>query len=229
MSIIIIGSSGTTANVDGTVYQALKVTARPVDYGLLGSYSIERTNTPTGGGTAGSIGCFLTVRWIDPIVIALVWNVQLQCFDLLSGTPDAAAFQQISLYANRQYTAPATGTDAAATLGTGNKVRSSMGSSFASNLVITSTNGTATAGTSFADSQPIGQVVLSTPGAVAQAGNQILAKPFDLYGQLEKKGNAVPLVFVQNEGFTIQATLNSLTSVQIQTAYLFSWSEVAIY
>lgn len=232
MSIVVIGSSGAKAEVDGVTYRALNVTARPVDFGLVGEYAFLTDNIGGSGtlGSPGSAGVFFSVQWTDPMIIALVWHVQLNNFDLMSGTPDAAAFQRIGLYANRQYTVPAGTAGTIVTLD-GSQLRTSMSSSLipTGGLVLTTANATATPGTSFVDDQPIGQVVFSTPGAVAQTSNRMLAKPLDLYGSLEMKSNNAPLVLAENEGFTVQSPLSNLTSVLIYCSYKFEWSEVAFY
>ena len=48
MSILVLGSSGSVAEVDGTTFRALRVCNRPVDYGALGFYA--------GGFVTGTIG-----------------------------------------------------------------------------------------------------------------------------------------------------------------------------
>jgi hypothetical protein len=104
MSIQIIGSGGTIANVDGTTYRALRVTVRPVEFGEAGTYRISGTT-----GQLGSISnqTIFSAQWTNPTLIALVWGVLLDSTG--SGIQNPALFGNYQLYVARQFTSPTTG------------------------------------------------------------------------------------------------------------------------
>lgn len=231
MSIQIIGNGGVIADVDGSTYRALKIVLRPVDYGLLGQYRMSIDN---GGTATGPNNSTFTARWSDSGSIAIFWYIRLDGMYLISGTPDAAAFQNLSLSMLRSYTSNSTGGSAVTTYITGGnayynnqKLRTAMRASRMADLRIATSGSAVTLGTSTQDSQPVSQISYSTPAA-AVTGVKVLG-PILLYGELEICLNSAPLVLARNEGFVIQGGIASLTNVTLAYGYSMSWAEVAIF
>jgi len=202
MSIQIIGKSGTVAAVDGSIYNALTVTVRPVEYGLLGSYRVAASTSESGSGAA-----VYMARWSSLSAVAVIWGVRA------SGTigTSNATYQAAKLSVLRSFTADPTGGSTITPSRLSTRMRPSL-------MLIRS--GTGLTGTFVEDSTPIGQIV-SVTGATSSG---LSLYPISLlYGSLERY-LTTPIVLVNNEGLVIDG------SGANYTLYIdMGWSEVVSY
>ncbi len=222
MAIQVMGLSGTVAEVDGTTYRALRVTARPVDYGANGSYRVAVTTGIMSAGLAAGSDIF-QARWTLAAPIALIWGIQIDGFGGTS-TAFTAGTGSFKAFISRSWTADGSGGTTLTLTGNNNKLRTSMATSQFGAIRISST-AALTTGTKTNDSQAAGQMSFSigTTASVNYLGQ------VGLYGSnaLEDGGNPAPIVLAQNEGITIQATVPA-TGTWV-AGITMAWSEVSSY
>ena len=218
MAIQIQGNGGTVAEVDGTVYRAMRATLRPIDYGALGAYRMSQLSGTMAAGLAGNSEIF-QFRWTDATRLCVVTSV---VFDGLSGsaTAFAAGFGKVDMLVARSWSADGSGGSAATLTGNNAKQRTSMGTTLLGASRIAST-AALTAGTKTLDTQPIGQY-----SAAFGTGTSIQWIPqFDLF-HIDPGGEA-PLVLAQNEGFVVRATVPATGTWQFGVTVC--WTEVTAY
>jgi hypothetical protein len=219
MAIQIIGSGGAIADVDGTVYNALKVTPRPTEYGLKGTYRLSvATGTINATLTSGSIFQFY---WPSPVAVALVWGVMVD----YSGSSANAGLQRFELAFERSVSAYGSGGTLVVvpgTTGESQQLRTSMRSSWAAPVRI-ATTAALTNGTWVEDANSIGSFTF----AVDNSGvNRNPCMQVRLYGSLERH-NGAPLVLAQNEALNV--ALTTVTTPTFVAAVTVVWSEVGAY
>lgn len=221
MAIQVQGNGGVIAEVDGTTFRALRVTARPADYGALGSYRVSMISG-TMAAALGAASEIFQARWTDATRLALVWGISL---DGLAGSATAftAGFATINVAVARGWSADGSGGTAATLTGNNQKMRTSMGTTLMGAIRVSST-AALTAGTKTIDAQPEGQFTFSI-GVVVSA--IYVPNVMALYGNLEVGGNPMPIVLAQNEGIVKRATVPATGTWQFGTT--MSWSEVTSY
>lgn len=221
MSIQVQGSGGTIAEVDGTVYNALCVTMRPVDYGTNGSYRISMMSGTMAAGI--SFNDVFQARWTSSTLLALVWKVQL---DGMSGssTAFAAGISFFKCYLVKNWTADGSGGNSATLTGNNNKLRTSMATTSMGAIRISST-AALTAGTRTLDTYQLSGTMFSI-GTVASV-NYRFQTPLYGTGASSNLNNPMPMVLTQNQGVMIQGTVPGTGTWQFGVT--MSWSEVASY
>jgi hypothetical protein len=218
MAIQIQGNGGTVADVDGTVYRAMRTTLRPLDYGAFGAYRMSLLSGTMAAGLAGNSEIF-QFRWTDATRLCVVTSV---VFDGLSGsaTAFAAGFGKVDMMAARSWTADGSGGSAATITGNNQKQRTSMGTTLLGAARVASTAALG-AGTKTLDSQALGQY-----SAAFGTGTSVQWIPqFDLF-HLDPGGES-PLILAQNEGFVVRATVPATGTWQFGVTVC--WTEVASY
>jgi hypothetical protein len=220
MSIQIQGNSGVVAEVDGLTYRALRVTVRPVDYGVFGSYRIS-VITGTMAVALPANSEMFQARWTDATRLALIWGFSI---DGMSDFNSAfsAGFSSMTFTIARGWSADGSGGNAATLTGNNQKLRTSMGTPLMA-AIRSSSTGALTTGTKTLDAQPEGQITFST-GTVA---NVIFLGQIQVYGSMEAGSNPAPIILAQNEGVVARATVPA--GGTWQTGFTMSWSEVASY
>lgn len=216
MAIQIGGFSNVVAEVNGTVFRALCVTARPVDYGALGAYRMHLLTGTMAAGLAAAAEIF-QARWTDATRLAVVTELQL---DGLSGsaTAFAAGFGVVNAAVARGWSADGSGGTAATITGNNNKLRTSMGTTLMGAIRASST-AALTAGTKTIDSQSLGAVSLSFGTVVSvQYANQV---------PLMGPPQVMPVVLTTNEGVVVRATVPGTGTWQ--AGVTMGWSEVTAY
>ena len=235
MSIQIQGLSGVQSDVDGSIYHALRVTLRPVDYGALGSYRISVLSVYGNGGpmppNLPASSDVYQARWTSANY-ALIWGLQLE--QVMSGSIGfSTGIVTFEAYISRSWTIDGTGTYTANLTGNNQKLRTSMASS-SMGIIRSAYIGALGTGTKINDAQPLGSVVLVASSVnpyrnVTSVPGSLGAYPICLYGSmsLEDGGNPAPVVLAQNEGITVQATVPATGNWYFGTT--MAWSEVASY
>lgn len=216
MAILIIGNSGTVAEVEDTT-RALRVVKRPIDYGTLGIYHLALTSGTMAAGLAAGSEVF-QFRWTDATNLCAVKQIRISAGG--TATAFAAGAALIDAIMARSYTASGSGGTAATLSGNNAKLRTSMGTSLVGDARISST-AALTAGTRTLDAQAFASVSSSV---IATAGTPIMP-PTDLLFAPDESEH--PIILAQNEGFVLRATVPATgtwtLSVQVK------WAELAAY
>jgi hypothetical protein len=224
MAIQIQGNGGTVAEVDGTTWRALRVTARPVDHGSLGYYRISMTS----GTMAAALGAnseIFQFRWPDATRFSIVQNIAVSAGINVVAT--AAGLASFRATIARSWTAAGSGGTRATMTGNNQKLRTSMGTSLVNDIGC-STTAALTAGTKTLDSQDIGAVAtgIGTGALTVASVHSIIPKTmlYDMYC-----GERHPVVFAQNEGFVIRIGAAMPATMTWHFQAECEWGEVAAY
>jgi hypothetical protein len=218
MAIQVQGNTGVVAEVDGTVYRAMRTTLRPIDPGAYGSYRLSLLSGTMAAGLAANAEIF-QFRWSDATRLCVVSSVT---FDGLSGsaTAFAAGFGKVDLVFARSWTADGSGGSAATLTGNNQKRRTSMGTTLVGSSRISST-AALTAGTKTLDTHAIGQY-----SAAIGTGTSVQWIPqTQLFHQVG--GVESPLILAQNEGLVVRATVPATGTWQFGVT--ICWTEVESY
>ena len=220
MFIQVIGYSGKVADVDGSTFNAIRVTSRPVEYGGLGLYRIAMlSGTIAGNHTNDEI---FQARWTDPTRLALIWGLSLNGFGS-GGGAIGTGFGNINVSVARKWTVDGSGGSAATLDANNQKIDTSMGATFMGAIRI-STTAALTAGTKTIDLEPIGQIAFSLTNT---SNNIFVPGVVEIYGSLEPNDNPSPVVLAQNEGIVCQLTTPGGGNWQL--GFTMSWAEVVSY
>lgn len=213
MSLIIRGSKTLQEAEVETTSRALRVTQRPVDIGLLGSYSKGLLSGTIAAGLSANSPVW-SLRWspANTTLVALVRHIQISIGDLAGFT---AGFGAFNLFVARGFTASDTGGNAGTFSGNTGKLRTRFGTTVMSDMRIAGT-AALSAGTRTLDSDPL--KTLST-SFTATAGNPI--PPFDLWRPMPGEW---PLVLAKDEGLVIQATAPATGTWQLGVNV--KWDEI---
>jgi hypothetical protein len=218
MAIQLQGNAGTVAEVDGSVYRALRTTLRPIDYGSFGSFRLSGLSGTMAAGLTANSEVF-QFRWTDATRLCIVTSV---LWDGLSGSATAftAGFAQVNMTVARSWSADGSGGTTLTPTGNAQKMRSSMATSLVGAARVSST-AALTAGTKTLDAQPIGQY-----SATIGTGTSTQWIPqFDLHHC--DPGGESPLILAASEGFVIRATVPATGTWQFGVTVC--WTEVSAY
>ena len=231
MAIIKGGVSGSLIDV-GANTKAGRMEIRPTDVGTLGSYQIENISGTMAAGL-GAAAPIYSCRWGDATRSMLLRRIAIDA-RVLATAFTAGAFLFEFIVARSFSASDSSGTSILPT-GNNQKRKTAFGTTLLTDLRISST-ATLTAGTRTLDAAPMynirGFVVAtqvnypmvtaagtSAPGASTIAGPVI---PVDMFRP--DFGGEWPLVFVQNEGFIIRATVPATGTWDFSVT--MEWSEV---
>lgn len=222
MSIQIQGYGGTVAEVDGPTWRALRVAPRPPEYGSLGCYMRGMVTGTMAAGLAAAANIF-SYRWGDATRLSLLTQVTIGAASN-SATGFAIGTAVFALKLARSFTASSTGGTAATLTGNNGKLRTSMGGTLVTDIRISST---AALGLGTA-SQDTDAVAASCYGVGSgTTGGVLLTDGAATYLWNPDGSQEHPIVFAQNEGFQIQATVPATGTWQ--AAIGIKWYEVASY
>jgi hypothetical protein len=219
MAIQIQGLSGTTAEVDGTSYRAMRVTQRPIDVGALGHYRLSTTVALVV--TQAANGTLFSFRWGDATRLCALQFIRLQCMQTAAAT--ATIMPSFEVFVARSFTASDSAGTALTLTGNSFKKRTSFGTTLVTDVRKSAVAAGLTAGTRTLDSESILQMptqqTITTPNAA-------------LYDQSLDFTDGVdhPLILAQNEGFIVRGP--TVVFGAAGTANLVvdvGWAEVASY
>jgi hypothetical protein len=217
MGFRVTGAGGVDAEV-GAGNLALRVQQMPVEFGSLGIYKKSLLSGTMAAGLAGNAVVY-SWRWGDATRLGVVQKVTL---DGLSGSATAftAGFGKVDMMIGRSFTASNTGGTAGTLTGNNSKLRTGMGTTLLTDVRIASTAALA-GGTVTLDTDPVGQISLTFGVVVSvQYANTTI-----LFG--EDVGPEHPLVFAQNEGFQLRATVPATGTWQFGVSC--RWAEVTAF
>jgi hypothetical protein len=210
MGVTVTGFSGVDMEVEANS-RAGRIVQRPDD--ALGHFQKAMTSGVMAAGLAAAASIF-QFRWADATKICLIRRVNLSAGGIVGFTAGVATF---NLFPARSFTANGSGGTAGTLTGNNGKLRTSMSTMVPTDIRISST-AALTAGTWTLDTDPVGgttQSVTATAGVVVLPMTDLFYHGPGLY----------PLVLVQNEGFTIQATVPA-TGTWTFSAQV-EWTELA--
>lgn len=227
MAIQLQGNGGTVADVDGTTFRALRITARPVNYGSLGIYRLGMRS----GVMAASLGAdseMYQFRWADATNLALVYSVDISAGGNVAAS--AATLLSFCMAVARSWSVAGSGGLRAVLTGNINKLRTNMATSLVNDAGISTTTGL-TAGTKTIDhaTSNLGQVAFAVgTGAITTALNLNMLPQTTLFNTINE-GN-MPLVHAQNEGFIVR---NGATAFPAGLTWCFAvnvaWAEASAF
>lgn len=224
MAVQIQGQSGTVAEVDGTVFRAQRVTARPIDHGALGAYRY--------GGLTGILPAALGAnseifqyRWTNSPNLAVIRKVRFSA--AVSTTFFAAGVPlAIDIVKATAWSAQGTG-GTAVTPGTTMKRRTSMGSSLvAAGDIRIATTAALGAGTKSLEANSLATMLAGAP--ITASLNGTIFAPGTVLFEAEVGDGEHPLVLAQNEGFVIRSVAVPGTGTW-QAAIGIDWAECTSY
>lgn len=192
--------------MDGTTFRAIRIVARPVNYGSLGMYRAADVS----GTMAVSLGANSEIvqwRWTDGTNLGLVYKVALSAGGNVAAT--TAVLLAFRMSPARAWTVAGSG-GTRITLTTDNaKLRKSMGSSLVNDMGV-ATTAALTAGTKTFDATDIGAVAFAVgTGATTVALDLAILRQADgILFDAEAEGKH-PLVCVANEGFAVRTDANA--------------------
>jgi hypothetical protein len=176
--------------------KALRVVLRPDDYGALGVYSLGGTSGVMAAGLAGNAIVF-GFRYSGSNVL-LLKRVRLSMGGIVGFTAGVATF---NMFIDRSFSVNHSGQTTLNPSGNSNKLRTSTMGAATSLLGAISTTAALTTGTRTVDPNPCASLAA---GASATAGTVIVPPGTILF---EQRPGEYPLLFANNEGFEIQATV----------------------
>lgn len=199
MAIQIQGNSGVVAEVDGTLFRALRVTSRPINYGSLGIYKASAVSGTMAAALAANAELF-QFRWPDATNLAMVYNVEFSAGANVAAT--AAALVSVNMTIARSWTAAGTGGTRLNLTGNNSKLRTSMGTSLVNDAGIATTAGLV-AGTKTLDGSNCGEVAWGIgTGAITTTHDLTLVPKTHMFAY-DHEGQC-PIIFAQNEGFVLR-------------------------
>lgn len=234
MSIQVQDNNGVVLGAGGSTFRALKTQAMPLDYGSLGHYRIQSvTGTlaaalAAGSGTAGHVFAF---RWGDATRLCVITKLKTRFLPL---TPFTAAtltdHTSFDAFIVRSYTASHTGGTALTPTGNNNKMRTSMGTSLATDVRI-ATTAALTAGTHTFDAFPFAQSIRKgnrvNPAAATE--ETIMPQADGMEMEFDMGGGDHPITLAQNEGIVIRnRTVWPAAGTGILTVQI-AWAELSVF
>lgn len=224
MAIQVQGNNGIVAEVDGTTFRALRVTGRPIEYGVLGHYSIAMVTGTMAVSLAANSEVF-QFRWSDATRFAVVTQVSASASALVAAT--AAALCSFRATIARGWTGIGTGGARATLTGNNQKLRTSMGTSLVNDIGC-ATTAALTPGTKTLDGQDMSAVGFSlmTGAITVQQSNQFC--PLTYLLNIDSSTDH-PIVHAQNEGFVIRSGNAMPAGATWQGVFGCKWAEVTSY
>ena len=227
MAIQIQGNGGVVADVDGTTFRALRVTARPLEYGALGYYRLAMQTGTMAVSLAANSEIF-QFRY-TPANFAVVHDVALSC-----GPNAAAALAVLAAFrvtAARAWSVAGSGGTRATLTGNNAKLRTSMASSGVNDAGISST-AALTAGTKTLDTQDLGSYALGIgTGAITVDTRLVWSERIKLFDC--DAAVAHPLVCTSTgggEGFVVRVGANAFPAGATWIGAVdVAWAEVTTF
>lgn len=225
MGIQIQGNGGVIAEVDGTTFRAIRITARPVNYGALGMYRIGAIS----GTMAVSLGAGAELfqwRWPDASNLALMYKVSMSAGANVAAS--AAAILGFVMTAARSWTGAGSSGTRLTMTGNNAKLRTSMGTSLINDIGVSATAGL-TAGTKTLDATNMGAVAFGIGTGAITTSLDLNFLPHTALFDADGEGMH-PLVCAQNEGFIVR---NGAVAFPAGMTWCFGvnclWAEAAAF
>jgi hypothetical protein len=220
MAIQVTGYSGTIMDVDD-VTCAVRVTARPANYGRLGAF---RGSLATGllPAALAADSELLQVRWTDRDNLFLLQYLSINAVAQADAT--AAGSVSMNLFVARNWTAAAASGFTANPVTPALKMDTCMGASLVDSMRV-ATTAALTVGTRTLDTSPVATIAFSIGTAAAgTALNRTLLPTTTLFTVADGR---MPIVITQNEGVILRTGAAFPASLTWRTMLQLTWLEVA--
>lgn len=210
--------SAAFAEVGAAAFSGAHITAKPDSHGTLGHYCLAAVSGTMAAALAANSD-IVQFRWSDATRFCRLLEVALTGMYQLTGFTAGAGLFRVGFA--RTYTANGTGGTAMTLTGDNNQVRTNMGASLLGDFRVATTAALG-AGTKTYDTQDFGNY----PKMILAAANTQVFEGVVLY-KCETDDGEHPIVFAQNEGFGIRATVPAtgtwVFGVRVK------WAELAAY
>lgn len=224
MALQIQGNGGTVAEVDGTLFRALRVAVRPADYGSLGSYALSAV-TGTLGAAIAANSELVQFRWTDATRLGVVRRVRVSAGMNVAAT--AAALLSLEAVIARAFTVAGTGGTQLTITGNNGKLRTSMGTTLLNEMRVATTAALG-AGTKTLDTQGIGILAYGIlTGAITVAISGVIVPITDLFDCDNADGH--PVVLVANEGIVVRTGIIQPATMTWNLGVTYRWAELSTY
>lgn len=230
MGFKLTGNGGNDAEVDGTLFRALRASLRPTDTGALGAYRVSVTTGTLPAALAANAVVF-SARWGDATRFAVITTLRARFMPL---TPFTAAtltdHTSFDAVIGRSFSASHTGGTGLTLTGNSAKMRASMGSSLFTDVRIATTAALG-GGTVTLDPHPFCQSLRKgnrvNPAAATE--ETIMPATDGLEVGFSVSDGESPIILATNEGIVIR---NRTVWPAAGTGILkveMAWSEVTAY
>jgi hypothetical protein len=219
MAIQVQGNAGTVAEVDGTTFRAVRVTARPMDHGALGQYRLS-TIVPLVV-TQAANGTLFSFRWGDATRLCVPQFIRLEVQQSAAATATIAPAFEVILA--RSFSVSDSAGTALTLTGNAFKKRTSMGTTLVTDIRKSAVAAGLTAGTRTLDAEAM--IQLGTVQTITTVNQTTYVKSWDATNSGDH-----PFVFAQNEGFIVRGP--TVVFGAAGTANLIvdvAWAEVTAY
>ena len=203
MALQIQGNGGVIADVGGTGFRAIKVTAMPIEVGALGFYQASMVSGTIAAALAASAVLF-AFRWGDATRLAALSSLKVNFKPLTPFTAATLTDFGFDAFTGRAYSASHTGGTAATLTGNSFKTRTSQGTTLLTDMRM-ATTGALGGGTVTLDGQALTSS-LGYPQRVnpAAATEEVLAAIPVINWSADTANGGHPLIFAASEGFVIR-------------------------
>jgi len=220
LAIQIQGNSGVVAEVDGTLFRALRITARPIDYGALGHYRLSTTVALVV--TQNANGTLFSWRWGDATRFGVLLKQRLSLIQTAAAT--ATIVPSYQTFIARSFSVSDSAGTAITLTGNNMKKRTSMGTTLVTDIRRSAVATGLSLGTRTLDADPV--MEMGTNSTITTPNATLYEKELEI----DMGHGNHPYVFAQNEGFIVRGP--TVVFGAAGTANLFvdvSWAEVTAF
>jgi hypothetical protein len=224
MAIQIQGNGGVVAEVDGTLFRAMRVTGRPIDYGALGYYATGMLSGTIAAALAANSELF-QFRWPDATRLAVIYR--LVCSAGLNVAATAAGLFGLRGCIARSWTVAGSGGTRATMTGNNQKLRTSMGTSLVNDIGM-ATTAALTAGTKTLDAQDFGVIATGIGTGAITTGVNLPIFPQQNLLNIDASTDH-PIVLATNEGIVVRSGPIAPATMTWHLGVSVQWAEVAAF
>lgn len=217
MAIQIQGNGGVVADVGGSIFRALNINVKPLDYGTLGHYRFAaRIATTTAQAANARV---FTIRNPSSSVLVIPTRLTLRASQTAAGT---AQENSLDLFKVTSYTVVDTTNTSTPTVSV--KRGATMAATPTANVrILAAAAAGMTGGTLTKDSTAIATLPYNVAAAI---NTTTIWGPLDCFDDVN---GTHPLVLAQNEGLELENRVLNATSYGITWYLDFCWAEVSAF
>jgi hypothetical protein len=220
MAIQVQGNGGTTAEVDGTAFRALRVVPKPLDHGAFGHFRLA-TTVPLVV-TQAANGTLFSFRWGDATRLCVIQKLRLAVLQTAAQT--ATQGLRYQAFFARSFTASDSVGTAITLTGNSMKKRTSHATSLVTDIRKSAVAAGLTAGTRTLDAEPF--LEIGHVHTITNVNPAVSEKQLDT-----DAGDGVhPFVLAQNEGVIIRGPTTVFGAAGTADLLVeMAWAEVTAY
>jgi len=218
VAIQLQGNGGTVVEVGGTVFRAMHMHVKPIEYGALGHYRVTHRCLLAAAQAAASRVFEGRNTHASNLIVAtrfMVRTVQSAAGTAQDNSLDVFRDTTFSAVDTTNTVTPTAIVKRTATMAAG------PGSLAVRGVTATGVAAGMTGGTRTPDASPFAQHPISVQAAVQW--------PFNATDLLDDVNGTHPFVWAQNEGFEVQNRVLNVTTYGVMAYFDFSWAEVTAF